>query len=294
MRETEPKRDHQRDGHEPAVTDDEPKPLGQEAPEIVDDAAAIGTKRLERSLVGDVVTAVIGGMSVSFGVVAMAWTSASLGGADGPSVAQLAGSLAYPIGFVILLIGKSELFTENFLLPVTGVIDRQGTLRQLGALWSVTLIGNLLGALIFAFLISRPGVLDPGPAAAMVAMTDHIIEYSFWTAFIKAIFAGWLMTILTWLLLAAEGIGARLFIIWVVGTLIILGEFAHIIISGAEVFMGSMLGSEAGFGTWLGGSFWPILLGNIVGGVVFVTLLQYVQAQYTGPEPPGRFGHHGD
>lgn len=133
----------------PAEADEEPKPLGQESPEIVDDAADIGEKRLERSALGDLITAVIGGLSIGFGVVAMAWVSASLGGAEAPSTAHLVGSLAYPIGFVILLIGKSELFTENFLLPVTGVLERRGSVAQLLSLWGRSLLGNLIGAAIF-------------------------------------------------------------------------------------------------------------------------------------------------
>ncbi len=273
-------RDVPPDGREPAEVDEEPKPLGQEAPEIVEDAAKIGGKRLDRSLAGDVMTAVIGGMSICFGIIAMAYASASFGGADGPSGAHFAAALAYPVGFVILLLGKSELFTENFLLPVTGVLERRGTLRQLGALWGVTLVFNLVGAAVFAFLVSRPGVLDDGARAVLTATAAHVVDYPFWTAFVKALFAGWLMTILTWLLLAAEGIGPRLVLIWLIGTLIILGEFTHVIISGAEVFLADFLGDEVATAAWLGGNFWPILAGNVIGGVIFVTLLQYVQVQY--------------
>jgi len=268
---------------QPADRDEEPKPLGQESPEIVEDASKIGRKRLQRPRAGDIVTSIIGGMSVSFGVVAMAWAAASFGATDGPSLAHLVGALAYPVGFVILLVGKGELFTENFLLPVTAVLERRGTLRQLGALWVVTLLGNLLGALVFAALISRPDVLDPAPAAVVVESARRAVDYPFWTAFAKALFAGWLMTILTWLLLAAEGLGPRLFLIWLIGTLIILGEFTHVIISGAEVFMASLLGSDVGVDDWMGGTFLPILAGNLIGGIVFVTLLHYVQAQHENP-----------
>lgn len=258
----------------------EPQPLGHEAPEIVEDAAVLGRKRLDRSPAGDVVTSLIGGLSVSFGVVAMAWAAAAVGGEDGPSVAHLVGSLAYPIGFVIVLVGKGELFTENFLLPVAGVLERRGTVRQLGALWARSLVFNLAGALVFAALVSRSGILDPEPAAVIADAARHATEYPFWTALVKAIFAGWLMTILTWLLLAAEGLGPRLVLIWLIGTLIILGEFTHVIISGAEVFMAALLGAEVTIVDWLGATFLPILVGNVLGGVVFVTLLHYVQAQY--------------
>ncbi len=103
----------------PGEVDAEPKPLGQEAPEVVDDAAKIGARRLHRGLDGTAIRAFIGGMSFGFGVVAMAWAGDSVGGPLAtPPTAHLVGALAFPIGFLILLIGKSELFTETFFCPL--------------------------------------------------------------------------------------------------------------------------------------------------------------------------------
>jgi formate/nitrite transporter FocA (FNT family) len=217
----------------------------------------------------------------------MAWAAASLGGMPAPSAAHLAGSLAFPIGFLILLVGKSELFTENFFLPVTAVLERRGTLRQLAALWAITLGFNLLGCLVFALLISRPGVLDEGPSRYMIQYAEHKVHNPFWTALVKAIFAGWLMTLLTWLLLAARGLGPRLAIIWAIATLIVLGEFNHVIISASEIFMGILMGAEITVAAWFLHNFLPALVGNVVGGVLFVTLLFYVQAQFHHPQGKG-------
>jgi formate-nitrite transporter family protein len=264
----------------PTAPNAEPNPLGQEAPEIVADAATIGGKRLRRPAIGDAVTALIGGMSVSFGAVAMSWASASFGGQPGASPAHLAGALAFPVGFIILLVGKSELFTENFLLPVIGVLEGRGSPRELGQLWSRTLIANLIGALVFALLISRPGVLDPAPAHVLVELAVYKVRTPFGTSFVQAIFAGWVMTLLTWLLLAAQGSGPRLAIIWAMGSLIILGQFNHTIISAAEIFMALLLGAPITIGDWLLRNFLPALVGNIIGGVVFVTLLTYLQAHF--------------
>lgn len=273
--------------HHDAVEDDgkAPSPLGQEAPEIVDDASKVGSKRLERPLIGDAITAFAGGMSVSFGAIAMIMAAAAVGGGiESPSVALLVGSLVFPVGFVILLVGKTELFTENFLLPVAAVLEGRGNLRQLGWLWGISLSFNLLGSLIFAFLISRDHVLPPGPADEMIALATHSIEYSFLTAFIKAVFAGWLMTTLTWLLVAAVGFGARIAIIWAIGTLIVLGQFNHVIISAAEIFIAMFLGADITLGEWVTRSFLPALIGNLFGGLVFETLLQYVQSHFHEPD----------
>ncbi len=263
----------------------QPSPLGQEAPEIVDDASKIGARRLERPLIGDAITAFAGGMSVSFGAIAMVMAAAAVGGGiDSPSTALLVGALVFPVGFIILLVGKTELFTENFLLPVAAVIKGRGNLRQLGLLWAITLSCNLLGSLVFAFMISRDQVLAFGPADEMIALATHSIEYSLPTAFIKAVFAGWLMTTLTWLLVAAVGFGPRMAMIWVIGTLIVLGQFNHVIISAAEIFIAMLLGANITVGDWMTRNFLPALTGNIIGGLVFETLLQYVQSRFHEPD----------
>ncbi len=192
------------DGHDPAEIDEEPKPLGQEAPEVVEDAARIGDKRLHRSLAGTGITSLIGGMSVTFSAVVMVWAAASFGGGvAGPSGGHFVGAVVFPVGLIILLVGKSELFTENFFLPVLAVLERCGSLVQLGELWGIGLVSNLVGDAIFAFLVSRPDVLAPAVADEVIALADHKLHDPFWTAFIKAIFAGWLMTMLTWPLLAS-------------------------------------------------------------------------------------------
>ncbi|HEV2066274.1 MAG TPA: formate/nitrite transporter family protein, partial [Thermomicrobiales bacterium] len=160
----------------------------------------------------------------------------------------------------------------------------RGNLRQLGSLWAITLSCNLLGSLVFAFLISRDEVLAPGPAAEMIALATHSIEYSLPTAFIKAVFAGWLMTTLTWLLVAAVGFGPRIAMIWAIGALIVLGQFNHVIISAAEIFIAMFLGADITVGDWATRNFLPALTGNLIGGLVFETLLQYVQSRFHEPD----------
>lgn len=270
------------DDHDRATeTEEEPPSLGQESPERVQHASRIGARRLERSMTGTGVTAFIGGMSVSFGVVAMAWAASALTGEIvSPSPAHLAGALAFPVGFIIFLVGKGELFTEDFLLPVAGVLERRGSLRQLAELWGSSLVFNLIGALVFAFLISRPGVLDSEPAGHIVLLAEHKIAYGFGSAFVKAIFAGWVMTMLTWLLLATEEFAAKVAIIWSMAALIVLAQFNHVVISASEIFMGLFLGGSFTVADWFTANFVPALIGNVIGGVVFVTMLHYVQALY--------------
>jgi formate/nitrite transporter FocA (FNT family) len=93
------------------------------------------------------------------------------------------------------------------------------------------------------------------------------------------------MTTLTWLLVSAEGgLGPRIAVIWAMASLIVLGEFNHVIISAAEIFMAMLLGADITVADWAMANFLPALAGNIVGGLVFETLLQTVQARYHEPD----------
>lgn len=265
--------------HQEERVEEQPKPLGREAPEIIRDAGLIGHERLTRPLGEMAITGFIGGMSVSFGAVALAWAAASVGeGTMGSGASHLAGALAFPVGFVILLVGKSELFTEDFFLPVTGVIEREDSVGSLARLWAVTLAANLLGVLVFSLLISRGEALADAPSEVLIELSEAKVGWDLSTAFVKALFAGWLMTLLTWLLIAAHGFTSRLIIIWIIGSLIVLGEFNHVIISAAEVWIAILVGADIGVLDWLRDNFLPALFGNVVGGVVFVTMLYYIQA----------------
>lgn len=256
---------------------EEPRPLGPETREIAQSAAVAGTRRLQRPVLGEALTGLIGGLSVGFGAVAMATVGGLVSDFAGHSAGVLAASLAFPIGFVILLIGKAELFTENFLVPVIGVFERRGTPLNLGRVWVVSLASNLLGAFIFAWLITRPGVLSPPASDYIRSLGLDKVGNPFWTSFTKAIFAGWLMTILTWLLLACDSVGQRLAIIWMIGTLIIVGDFNHSVISAAESFTAIDLGAPLTYLQWFLHNLVPAVFGNMAGGVLFVTALFYLQ-----------------
>lgn len=256
---------------------EEEVPLDVESPEIVETAIALGQKRLHRMTLGHMITALIGGLAVSFGAAAMAWT----GGAfmtSGFDKAHLIGSIAFPIGFVILIVGKGELFTENFFVPVSGAMSGNGKWRDLAGLWASTLVFNLIGALVFAFLITRPGVLPEGATEFFKELGHHKVAGTWGALFVKGIFAGWLMTMLTWLLLATKEMAPRLIIISMLGFLIAAGHLNHVVISASESFIAIGLKSGVTVHEWFFRNFLAALSGNVVGGIVFVTVLGYLQA----------------
>src|SRR5918912_3296266 len=127
----------------------------QQPDEIYARARDEGRRRLARPVLELVATALLGGFDVAFGVVAFALAAGAVAGSVQPGVAHLVGSVAFGIGFVFVVVGKSELFTENFLVPIAGLDRRDhGSWLKLGELWLAALVLNLAGGLALAVILT--------------------------------------------------------------------------------------------------------------------------------------------
>ncbi|HUQ99123.1 MAG TPA: formate/nitrite transporter family protein [Gemmatimonadaceae bacterium] len=187
-------------------------------------------------------------------------------------------SLVYPVGFMFVIMGRSELFTENTLEPVIPLLHKRDrkTFRQMMRMWGILIVGNLIGALIFALILARTTMIEP----AMHKSIEHVSAAGtvggFGDVFYKAIFGGWLIALLAWLLASTVDTIAQLFLIWVTTVPIAAFRFRHSIAGSVEAFYRAITGSA----TWpsmLGDYIVPALLGNAVGGVLLVALFNYAQ-----------------
>lgn len=188
----------------------------------------------------------------------------------------LISKLGYSIGFLIVILGRQQLFTENTLtaiLPLLAHRTRTNLIRVL-RLWAVVLSTNLVGAWTFVQIIGHTEVFSPEIRQAFTEIGLEAMGGGFWTTFSRAVFAGWLIALMTWLLPGAET--SRLAIIVVITYMIGLAGFAHIIAGSAEVLYLVTTGS-ASWGAYLGGFMLPTLLGNVVGGVSLVAVFNYAQ-----------------
>ncbi len=255
------------------------KPGGKEPSEIFKAAVEVGQARLTRGWLEMSMSGLIAGMNVTFGIIASSYVAGATAPFVGENISKIFGALFFPIGFIFLMIGKSELFTENFLVPVTAVIAKKGKISNLLKLWSLTLIGNMAGIFIFALAIA--GSLNQ-IVPLFVVNHIHSVANSYmnrtpFVMILSAIFAGWLITLMTWLLIASNGTLARIFIIWVVGFMIYLNSFSHIVVASSEILIAINTGSSISYLPWLY-SYVPLtIIGNMVGGLFFVTILQYLQ-----------------
>ncbi|HEV2801118.1 MAG TPA: formate/nitrite transporter family protein [Pyrinomonadaceae bacterium] len=213
------------------------------------------------------------GLSMGFSMIAEGLFSAYLPAAHWrPLVAKL----GYSVGFLIVILGRQQLFTENTLTPMLPLLKRKdaATAKNVMRLWAVVLVANLLGALLVAIVCARTNAFDPHVRAAFIEMGHKALEHGFGTVLLRGIFAGWLIALMVWLLPFAES--ARVWVIIIITYVVGLGHFSHIIAGAVETFALAAAG-QASWPTVLGSYIVPTLIGNILGGVTLVATLNHAQ-----------------
>ncbi|KAB1197858.1 MULTISPECIES: formate/nitrite transporter family protein [Haloferax] len=194
--------------------------------------------------------------------------------------------LLYPLGFVYIIMGRYQLYTENTLTPVTLVLTRVASIPSLLRVWVSVLAGNLTGALVGTFVLASSGVFSPAAADAAVGIGIQGIETPWWDLVFKAMFAGWLVAGLVWLEHAVRDSISRVVLIYLVIYAIPASGLYHIVVSSADVFYLVFTGNVA-LTTGLWEFVVPVLLGNTIGGVFLVTLINYGQTENRFPESEG-------
>ena len=215
--------------------------------------------------------ALAAGLIVGFSFLARVVVSAEV-----PEASALVGNLLYPIGFIFVILGRYPLYTENTLTPVTLALTRFSSLGDLVRIWGLSYLPNLAGAFLFALMLARAGVLDPDAAEVARGIGEHLLEARWSEAFARAVLAGWLLAGLVWLVHAARDTIARLVLVWLVIYLQVSAGLYHCIVGSTEVLYAVLVGSSS-FGAYLSDFLVPVTLGNTVGGVVFVAVLNWAQ-----------------
>jgi formate/nitrite transporter FocA (FNT family) len=195
-----------------------------------------------------------------------------------PAWAGTAAALAYPLGFALVIIGRNQLFTENTLEPVIPLLENHDleTLRLVLRLWTIVLCGNLVGALIFALLAATTPMLRSELGPQLLHISGEALAGGFGRVFYLAIFAGWLIALTAWLVQATQRTLAQIVLIWLTIAPISAFGFRHSIAGAVEVFYLAASGAT-GWGDAVARFVVPAVLGNIVGGVLFVALLNHGQ-----------------
>lgn len=192
--------------------------------------------------------------------------------------AQVVAKLGYAVGFLIVILGHQQLFTENVLTAVLPVMARRSKswLLRMLRLWGTVLAANLVGCLIFAMALALLPLVRPEFTAELHKIVEHLMANTPFEMFIKGIGAGWLIAALVWILAAAEGASALM--ITVLTYLIALFGFTHIVAGSSEAIYGVIEGIVS-FDKAVFGFFLPTLAGNVFGGTVLFSALSYAQVR---------------
>ena len=242
----------------------------------------IAIKQIRRPASGLFISAVTAGLNVSFGALLMGMALTFSGGFESAFVQRFVLANISTVGFVIVIIGQTELFTAHTTLGVLPVIDRRASVADLARLWGVVLGGNLIGCAVFAGFIAVAGPplgIVSSEAAGMLA--DALLSLPWWAILFSGVIAGWLMGLVTWLVAAGRDTVGQIVLIWMITGVIGFGPFHHALLGTTELLSAMFRGQGitlAQFGHFL---LWTTL-GNAIGGSVFVALLNYGQAIKAG------------
>lgn len=246
--------------------------------EVFDRAVEEGKRRLGQSLLELVATSFIAGFTIVFGIAALGIVDAAVEPQFG-RLAHVAGALTFGTGFVFLIAGRAELFTENFFDPIAAVIDSESyDSRDLLRLWGITFVLNIVGGAVFVFVLSVDGAFPPGTVDALRGFALETVHRRTTAEFAKAVTGGALVMLLSYTLSAVEGAGGRLFIAYIVGFLLVLGPFNHVIVTTIHVLFGVAFTDEIGLRALMITS-GTIAVGNVVGGIGLVTVSHVAQVE---------------
>ena len=217
---------------------------------------------------------VAGGLTMGLTGLGVASIRALMGHGAGQ---QIAPYLLYPIGFVAVIIGRAQLFTENTLYPVVLVLDERRHVANTLRLWGVVFASNVFGALLFALLASKSPALRPDIRSQLIELGMEAslgsASYFFWSGII----GGWMIALVAWTVTASHWTIGQLTMVYLLTFVVGLGHFAHCIAGSAEILSAVVAGAIPlpDYFRWLV----PATLGNICGGVLMVSLLNYGQVK---------------
>ncbi len=252
---------------------DQPKGVN----DILDEQISTAVYEYERSNKRLFVSALSAGLEIGFSVFLMAILFTLFHNKVSNEFLIVLISLAYPIGFIFVIIGRSELFTEHTTLAILPVLNKTTSIKSLFILWGIILFGNLIGGYIIGAILVYFG---PGIGIitneAFLHLAHKVLDISPQMILISAVIAGWLMGLLSWLLASSQETISRIFMIVLVTATIGIGGLHHSIVGSIEVFTGLLIDPTISVIDYLIFEIISIL-GNALGGVFFVGILKYGQ-----------------
>ena len=232
-----------------------------------------GEKELERSSGALAFSGLAAGLAMGLTMVTEGVLRAHLPDAEWR---PLITKLGYPVGFLAVILGSQQLFTENTLTPVVPLLSRRSHVGvgQVLRLWAIVFLANIVGTILFALAAAHTELFRPEVRDAFAAIGREALAGTFWATFVRAIAAGWIIALLVWMLPDAKY--GRVWVIVIMTYIIGVAGLSHIIAGSVEVFYTVAVG-EVPLRAYLVDFMLPTLLGNVLGGTMLVAALNHGQ-----------------
>ncbi len=237
-----------------------------------------GQEELSRGVAALAWSALAAGLSMGFSFLARAVLHRYV---QGVPAGFLIEGFGYSFGFIVVIIARQQLFTENTLTVVLPVMTTPSwnQFGRLFRLWGVVLAGNLAGVTLFALGLLKLHQFDAATHAAFVDLGRELMHNTPFEMFSKGVLAGWIIAMMVWMIPASEQ--SRLTIIIICTYLIAIGGFTHIIVGSAEA-MYMVFAGETSFADAVLRFGLPTLAGNVVGGSLIFALISHAQVRSAG------------
>lgn len=264
-------------GHE---QDDEPKKPSQQ---IMRHELKEAMAALERSSSRLFFSGLSAGLEIGFSLFLMAVMQTLVQSELPHSVSTILIANMYSFGFILVILGRSELFTEQTSLAVLPMLSGRATVKGLLRLWAIVYVSNMIGAAAFAGLLvyigPSLGVIDRD---VLIDIASGVVDHRSLTILLSGVLAGWLMGLLSWLVAAGRDTISQIVIVWMVTTTIGLGHLHHSIVGTVEVLAGVFTSDAITWSDFGHFVLWATL-GNAIGGPVFLAILKHTHARENDP-----------
>jgi len=241
------------------------------ADDILQLAIHEGKSQIERPIIGLFLSSFAAGMIIGFTVLAVAVITSILGSTEG--INRLFIALLYPLGFVLCILSRTQLFTEHTATAVYPLLDKSADVSGVLKLWAIVILGNLIGGFfISSLLFAAEPVIHAKQGYLLIA--EHFLQYDSTSLLVSALLAGWLMAIGAWTILSTHSTSSQILCIYIATFLIGIGGLHHSIAGSVELFIGYLMSPDITLLT-VTPAILLTLLGNAIGGSIFVALLNY-------------------
>jgi formate/nitrite transporter FocA (FNT family) len=262
---------------EPAAESEQKNLSRPSAEDIYKQVAKNATEELKRSTLSLAISGFTGGTFMGLSALGVGIILAHLAPDGNVSpTAFVVSRMFYPLGFIVVILGRSQLFTENTLYPVALVLTKPRAIWDTMRLWATVLPSNVCGALAFAALAGMTHAMPADVVKAIAQLGLTAVHEPAGTVFWSGVVGGWIIATAAWLVSGSHSITGSVMVIWMLTFVVGLGNFAHCIATSGEILTAVLTHQLpwAAYPSWLG----PAVAGNVCGGVLMVTLLEYGQS----------------